>query len=77
MICPIFACRVVKTALGFGRVIYALLDGGSDRDVISQSVIKDLLIDTWTELTGNNDIPPAKRYLLEFPHLLSLEDEES
>ena len=77
MICPIVACRVVKTALGFGRVIYALLDGGTDRDVISQSVIKDLLIDTWTELTGNNDIPPAKRYLSEFPHLLSLEDEES
>ena len=113
MILPIVACRVVNTALGFGRVVYALLDSGSDRDVISQSVVKDLKMDTWTEfmtvktldslvegerrltsmrvesiegvytadievalvgplLTGNNDIPPAKRNLSEFPHLASL-----
>ena len=49
VVCPIVACRVVNTALGFGRVVYALLDSGSDRDVISQSVIKDLKLDTWTE----------------------------
>ena len=46
---PLVACRVVNTALGFGRVVYALLDQGSDRDVISQSVMKDLRLETWTE----------------------------
>ena len=39
----------MNTALGFGRVVYALLDSGSDRDVISQSIISDLKLDTWTE----------------------------
>ena len=114
---PIVACRVVNTVLGFGRVVYALLDSGSDRDVISQSLITDLKLDTWTEfmtvktldssvegerrltsmrlesvqgaysadidgalvgamLTGNNDIPPAKRNLSEFPHLASLRYED-
>ena len=46
---PLVACRVVNTALGFSRVVYALLDQGSDRDVISPSLIKDLRLDTWTE----------------------------
>ena len=46
---PLVACRVVNTALGFSRVVYALLDQGSDRDVISQSLLRDLRLDTWTE----------------------------
>ena len=46
---PLVACRVVNTALGFSRVVYALLDQGSDCDVISQSLMRDLRLDTWTE----------------------------
>ena len=46
---PLVACRVVNTALGFSRVVYALLDQGSDRDVISQSLMRDLRLDTWTQ----------------------------
>ena len=98
-------------------MVYALLDGGSICDVISQSVITDLKFDTWTEfmtvktldssvegkrqltsmrvesiegvyaadvggalmgalLTGNSDIPPAKRNLSKFPHLASLRYED-
>ena len=46
---PIVACRVINTALGFGRVVNARLDSGSDRDFISQSMIKELKLDTWME----------------------------
>ena len=75
---PIVACRMVNTALGFSRVVYALFDQGSDRDVISHSLVRDLRLDMWTQyitvktvdnsvegeraLTGN-DVPPAKRCL--------------
>ena len=49
MVHPIVACRIVNTALRFGRLVYALLDSGSDREVISRSVIKELKLNTWTE----------------------------
>ena len=49
MVHPIVVCIVVNTAMGFGRVVYALLDSGSDRDVMSQLIIKELKLDTWTE----------------------------
>ena len=50
MIRPIVAARIVNTALGFERIVYALLDTGGDRDVISPSIVAELRLETWTEV---------------------------
>ena len=47
---PIVGARIVNTALGFERIVYALLDTGSDRDVISPSIVAELRLETWTEV---------------------------
>ena len=40
----------MNTALGFERIVYALLDTGSNRDVISPSIVAELRLETWTEV---------------------------
>ena len=49
---PIVAVRVNNSNNGKSEIVYALLDSGSDMDVISEGLVERLQIKpTWTELT--------------------------
>ena len=46
---PIVSVRVVNPANGLSKIVLALLDTGSDRDIVAKTVSDELMMDTWTE----------------------------
>ena len=46
---PIISARVINNVTGSSHVVLALLDSGSDQDVISTRLSDQLILSTWTE----------------------------
>ena len=46
---PIVSVRIVNPVNGLSKIVLALLDTGSDRDVVAKNVSDELAMDTWTE----------------------------
>ena len=46
---PIISARVINNMTGASQIVLALLDSGSDRDVISTRLSTSLSLSTWTE----------------------------
>ena len=49
VICPIVSVRVVNPLNNKSKIVLALLDTGSDRDIVAKNVSEELDLNTWTE----------------------------
>ena len=46
---PIVSVRIVNPQNGLSKIVLALLDTGSDRDIVAKTVSDELNLNTWTE----------------------------